>query len=85
MKRVLNVLFVTAVMCGHGAVASEEGRAHADAGPDEASFIVAALGRSIERHAAAEAAPARKAESFLYTMGLAGHGPFPSRGGPLDD
>lgn len=86
MKRILNLMFIAVVACGAETVASQEAAIQDTvARGGEASLSIAALGQAVERHAAAEAQPARKAESFLYKMGLTGHGPFPSRGGPIDD
>ena len=87
MERIVHLIFVAAVACAAQAAWSQkplETPARAGA-VENATFDVAALGRALERHEAAEAQMAPKRESLLQTLGLAGTGPFPSRGGPLDD
>ena len=86
MKRIVHLMFFAVVACGADTASSQELPAQ-KANPEsaESQLSVAAFGQAAERHAAPEARPVRKVESMVESLGLAGHGPFPSRGGPNDD
>ena len=86
MKRIVHLVFFAVVACGAETALSQESRAPEAKLENAESYVnVAAFGQAAERHAAPEARPVRKLESMLESTGLAGYGPFPSRGGPNDD
>jgi hypothetical protein len=90
MKRISHLVVVTALAFSAQAAWSDESieTAAAEGSTESAETYlnVAALGSSAERQADVAAAPkARKSESMLEKLGLAGHDGFPARGGPIDD
>ena len=86
MKRITQLVVVAGLVLGGQSVFAGEGH-----GPpendirDKVEMNVAAVGASSEQSAMREAKSARKSEGLLETLGIAGHGPFPSKGGPIDD
>ena len=82
MERFIHVLFAGVLACAAQAALSQS--SNQVAGETETYANVAAMGQSAERHAAPEAQVKPRIESLLEATGLAGSGPFPSRGGPLD-
>jgi hypothetical protein len=53
--------------------------------PPEAYMNVAQMGSTSEGQVVVREAPEiRRGFDLLEELGLAGHGPFPSRGGPID-
>ena len=89
MKRMVQLVVLAALACGAEMAGAQEGAEpqvlEAASQSAESYPSVARVGQSAERHAAPEARPIRKVESLFESSGLAGHGPFPSRGGPIDD
>ena len=82
MKRITHA--VAAVALGLGAQAAWSGENITL--PPEAYVNVAQMGSSSEGQVAVrEAQEVGRSRSLLDQIGLAGHGPFPSRGGPIDD
>lgn len=81
MKRIAHVVAVVALGLGAQAAWSGENITL----PPEAYVNVAQMGSSSEGQVAtSEAKEVRKSRDLLEELGLAGHGPFPSRGGPID-
>ena len=84
MKRITGLVMVACMALGSQSVFANEGSAAAENDSrDKAEMSVANVGASSEPSAMKEARPARM--NLLEELGIAGHGPFPSKGGPIDD
>ena len=84
MKRITQLVMVAVLAIGGQSVFANEGNvAPENDSRDKAEMSVANVGASSEQSAMKEAKPARR--NLLEELGIAGHGPFPSRGGPIDD
>ena len=88
MKRIAHMLVAGVVAFGAQAACAEEAAGPTAPRPVESSepyINIAALEAAVERHGFVSTAPGkRESESLLEILGLAGRGPYPSRGGPLD-
>ena len=86
MKRITQLVMVAGLVFGGQSVWAGEGQmAPENDVRDNVEMNVAAIGASSEQAAVKEAKPGRKSEGLLETLGIAGHGPFPSRGGSISD
>ena len=84
MKRITQLVMVACLAIGGQSVFANEGNvAPENDGRDKVAMDVGATGASSEQSAMKEAKPARR--NLLEELGIAGHGPFPSKGGPIDD
>jgi hypothetical protein len=82
MKRIAYAVAVVALGLGAQAAWSGENITL----PPEAYMNVAQMGSTTEGQVVVGAAKeGRGTRSLLEELGLAAHGPFPSRGGPIDD
>ena len=90
MKRTTRLLAISVLMFGVQHAALAESPFPADA---EASYDLPAIESYADRMARTGGGEPswgaskrdEHAESFLNTLGLAGDGPFPSKGGPIDN
>lgn len=82
MKRIVHTAAVAVMVLGAQVVLAGENITL----PPEAYFNVAQMGSASESHGVmSETRSVHKRASVLEELGLAGEGPFPSRGGPIDD
>ena len=88
MKRIPQVVMIASLAFAVASAWSGEGHVPPENDPRDSaeSYLnVAAIGsQTAARDMAVEAAPERKRAGMLEDLGIAGHGPFPSSGGPLD-
>ena len=83
MKRIAQLVMVTGLALGGQSVFAGEG--HVPPENDIRDKVAMDVGASSQQSAMNEAKPARKVAGLLEALGIAGHGPFPSKGGPIDD
>ena len=87
MKYLANLLIAGVLACSAQAAHPDEGSPRGTPQHPESSepyLNFAALTAAVERHGFVAAPRRRESESLLEILGLAGRGPYPSRGGPLD-
>ena len=88
MTAIAHMLVAGVVAFGAQAARAQDAPGRTAASPVESSepyMNIAALEAAVERHGFVSNAPGkRESESLLEILGLAGRGPYPSRGGPLD-
>lgn len=88
MKRIAHAVAVAALVFGaQAALAGENITLPSPSAEHAETYLnVAQMGAVDDRQVGAQAAQStRKARNMLEELGLAGDGPFPSRGGPIDD
>ena len=74
MKRTLKMAVLAALTFGAQAASSQE-----------QITVAQAVTTAEDRQVSLSQAQAPRKASMLEELGLAGHGPFPSRGGPIDE
>lgn len=88
MKRISHLVVGVVLACGAQLAWSGEGHVPPVYDPRdaaaEANLSVAAMSGSAERQESASAPQRTQRPNVLEELGLAGHGPFPSSGGPID-
>jgi hypothetical protein len=85
MKRINQLVMVACLALGGQSVFANEGNATPENDSrDKAEMSVANVGASNEQSAMKEAKPAHARQNLLEELGIAGHGPLPSKGGPID-
>ena len=84
MKSISHMVVVAALACAGQAAWSDETSPAKEQSAESLNVaqIVAPEGHPA---AASEVSSARKSRNILEELGLAGDGPFPSRGGPIDE
>lgn len=88
MKRIPQLVMIAGLAFSLPSAWAGEGHVPPENDPRDAETYlnVAAIGsQGAARDMAVEAQPQRKHENLLEQSGLAGHGVFPSRGGPIDE
>jgi len=85
MKRITQLVVVAGLAFGAQSVGAGDGHVPFENDiRDQAQTSGAAVGASGSQSAMQTVAPVRQVEGLLEALGIAGHGPFPSSGGPID-
>ena len=91
MKRVAQLVMVAGLALGAQSAWSGEGHVPYENDPRDTPAYFESIARTADAslegvagRPAEEAQPKQQRANVLEEMGLAGHGPFPSRGGPID-